>query len=125
MEKKNPTSKVGDTLPARRAKLRLPPEEGNKTEQQFGLRLFSLKSRGDILEYAFEPVKLRLGKKCWYTPDFLVWEKDRSVTAYEVKGYWRDDARVKIKVAAKLYPMIRFVAASKSGKNVGWEFESF
>lgn len=115
--------KTDDTPPpSGRAKLRLPPAEGNQTEQAFGLRLFSMKNRGEIREYSFEPVKLRLAKSCFYTPDFLVWENDQTVTVYEVKGFWRDDARVKIKVAARLYPMLSFVAATKD-KNLGWIFE--
>lgn len=115
-------AKVGDTLSPMKAKLRLPPAEGNKTEQAFGLRLFSAKQRGEIFDYAFEPVKLRLGRGAWYTPDFMVYEKDRTVTVYEVKGFWREAARVRIKVAARLYPMLRFVAVVKD-KGVGWKFE--
>lgn len=115
--------KPGDTLPPTgRAKLRLPPPEGNKTEQAFGLRLYSMKTRGEIRDYAFEPVKLRLGRGAWYTPDFVVYEKDQGVTVYEVKGFWREAARVRIKVAARLYPMLRFVAVKKD-KGIGWVFE--
>lgn len=104
-------------------RLRLPPAEGNRLEQSFGLVLFSRKHRGEILDYAFEPLKLRLGRKTWYTPDFVVYEKDRSVTVYEVKGFWRDDARVKIKVAAARYPMLRFYGVTKAKD--GWEYEEF
>jgi hypothetical protein len=51
---------------------------------------------------------------------------DGSLECIEVKGYWMDDARVKIKVAAEMYPF-RFVAAKpKSKKNGGgWEYEIF
>ena len=41
---------------------------------------------------------------------------------HEVKGFWRDDARVKIKVAADIYPF-RFLAIKKAKD--GWEKESF
>ena len=37
---------------------------------------------------------------------------------HEVKGWWRDDARVKIKVAAELFPWIQFVAVTKQPQ--GW-----
>ena len=32
---------------------------------------------------------------------------------HEVKGHWTDDARVKIKVAAELYPYYRFSAVRR------------
>ena len=41
---------------------------------------------------------------------------------HEVKGFWQDDARVKIKVAADLYP-IRFLAVMK--KKSEWQIENF
>jgi predicted nuclease of restriction endonuclease-like RecB superfamily len=114
---------IGDTLkPTGRAVLRLPPAEGNKTEQEYGLRLFSMEHRKEIRCYRYEPVKLKLAKKCFYCPDFFVWENDRTITVHEVKGWWRDDARVKIKVAARLYPMLQFLAVTKDGHG-GWTFE--
>ena len=33
---------------------------------------------------------------------------------HECKGFWRDDARVKIKVAASLYPF-KFIAVTAAG----------
>lgn len=46
--------------------------------------------------------------------------------AHEVKGFWTDDARVKIKVAASLFPF-KFVAVKvQSQKNGGgWAIEEF
>jgi hypothetical protein len=45
---------------------------------------------------------------------------------HEVKGFWQDDARAKIKIAADLYPF-RFIAVKvKPKKNGGgWETEEF
>jgi hypothetical protein len=45
---------------------------------------------------------------------------------HEVKGFWTDDARVKIKVAADLYPF-RFIAAQALPKKQGggWKIEEF
>lgn len=102
-------------------RLKLPPPEGNKTEQTFGLRLASLKQSGDLLWYGFEPFKLKLAKKTYYTPDFAAVWSDGQLEIYEVKGFWRDDARVKIKVAANLFPFFRFQAVTK--KKDGWEYE--
>jgi hypothetical protein len=45
---------------------------------------------------------------------------------HEVKGFWQDDARVKIKIAADLYPM-RFIAvrAKLKKEGGGWVVENF
>ncbi len=40
-----------------------------------------------------------------------------------MKGHWEDDARVKIKVAAEMYPF-RFVAITSSRKD-GFAYEEF
>lgn len=93
----------------------------NRTEEAFAQYLAGLEKRGEVLWWEYEPVKLRLAKSTFYSPDFLVLAADGQLVAYEIKGYWRDDARVKIKVAARSFPFLRFIAVKK-GK-AGWEFE--
>jgi hypothetical protein len=46
--------------------------------------------------------------------------------AHEVKGFWTDDARVKIKVAASQFP-VAFIAVRRIGKakGGGWDIERF
>lgn len=90
----------------------------------FGLMLFASQKRGDFLWYGYEAMKLQLGKGAWYTPDFAVMYSDRSFGFYEVKGFWREAARVRIKVAASKYPFFIFTAVKKD-KNVGWIYETF
>jgi len=68
-----------------------------------------------------QSLRLRLANNTTYTPDFIVIDKEGVINAREVKGFWRDDARVKIKVAARLYPWMRFTAATKNKS--GWEHE--
>jgi hypothetical protein len=93
----------------------------NRTERAYESRLKIMEHIGQIRRFAFESVKLRLADRTWYTPDFLVVTQDGSVEFHEVKGFWRDDARVKWKVAAELNPWARFVAAKLvKGK---WEHE--
>jgi hypothetical protein len=46
---------------------------------------------------------------------------DGSLECHEVKGFWADDARVKIKVAAEMYPF-RFIAIMKLPKRDGGGF---
>lgn len=90
----------------------------NKTEAQYELQLRSRLQEGDILWYKFEGIKFRLADNCFYNPDFAVMRKDGTMEIHEVKGFWRDDAKVKIKVASELYPF-RFIAIHKKAKKNG------
>ena len=87
--------------------------EMNKTEAAYAAYLDGLKKDGLIADYRFEAVKLRLADKTFYTPDFMVLMPDFSFEMHEVKGFWEEDARVKIKVAAAQFP-VRFVAVKKT-----------
>ena len=69
-------------------------------------------------------VTLRLGHDCRYTPDYVCasegpgeWE----INAFEVKGFQRDDAMVKLRVAAREYPWIRFHLVT--GKPGAWQIQ--
>lgn len=94
----------------------------NKTEAAYAKVLESYKQDGDILDYMFEAYTLKLADNTRYTPDFMVIRKDGTMEFHEVKGFWRDDAKVKIKVAAKQFPH-RFVCAIPKGK--AWEITDF
>ncbi|RYG55747.1 hypothetical protein EON80_30235 [bacterium] len=66
-----------------------------------------------------QPLGLKLAAdRCRYHPDFVTLENGR-LTAWEVKGpqFW-DDAKVKLKVAARAYPFIRFVLVTRDKS--GW-----
>lgn len=82
------------------------PGVENGYERQYSAHLEQLKRDGAILFYKFEAVRLKLAANTTYTPDFLVIRNDFAVEFHEVKGVWRDDARVKIKTASALYPFI-------------------
>jgi hypothetical protein len=76
--------------------------------------------------YKFEGLKLRLADNTFYTPDFVVMAADGVLECHEVKGHWQDDARVKIKVAASLYPFRFFAVKKQTRKNGGgWDVEEF
>ena len=77
------------------------PGSMNKTEEAYAGHLRQLMLAGEVLHFEFEPLKLRLAEKTFYTPDFMVVRRDGLIELHEVKGFWEDDARVKIKVAAK------------------------
>jgi hypothetical protein len=101
---------------------RLPVGAMNKTESRYAGELELQKRAGLILWYAFEGIKLRLADKTFYSPDFFVMLADGTLECKEVKGFWQDDARVKIKVAASMFPF-RFTAVKVV--RGGWEEENF
>lgn len=106
---------------------RLPKGTMNGTEKEYAGYLEMLKCVGKILDYRFEQVKFALANNTMYTPDFLVINKDREVELHEVKGFWTDDARVKIKVAQRQNPWFKFIAVRKQAKKDGggWQIEEF
>ncbi len=93
----------------------------NKTEAAYAQRLELLKRAGEILDYMFEPLKLRLADNTFYTPDFLVVRTER-LELHEVKGFWRDDARVKWKVAAEQYWIFAWAAVRRKSGVWTWEW---
>ncbi len=95
----------------------------NKLETRYSLILDARKAAGEIVEYWFEAITLKLAPDCRYTVDFFVQLADGTFEAHETKGRWMDDARVKIKVAADKFPF-SFVAWSYS-KKTGWVNEVF
>ena len=98
----------------------------NKTEASYDAHLAAMQYAGQILWRKFEGLKLRLADNTFYTPDFAVMAADGVIECHEVKGFWQDDARAKIKVAADLYPF-RFLAVRAKSKKEGggWIMESF
>ncbi len=98
----------------------------NKTEAAYERDLRDAVMLGDVLWYRFEGVKLRLADNTFYSPDFAVMVAYGQLEMHEVKGFWTDDARVKIKVAADQYPF-RFVAVKALAKKAGggWQMEEF
>ena len=108
-----------------RGRVRLPGTM-NKTEERYAAELELRLRVGEILWYRFEGTKLRLADKTFYTPDFAVMRADNVLEMHEVKGYWMDDAKVKIKVAAAEYPFIfRAFSVRPKRDGGGWKEETF
>lgn len=77
----------------------------NKTEEAYSDLLEGRRRVGQILDWKYEAIILKLARDCRYTPDFDVWLPDGSLHFHEVKGpHVRDDARVKFRTAATLFP---------------------
>ena len=105
---------------------RLKQGQMNKTEALYSDYLFSQLVAKEVLCYKFEGMKFRLADNTFYTPDFAVMAADGVIECHEVKGFWQDDARAKIKIAADQYPF-RFIAVTAKTKKAGggWSVESF
>ena len=68
----------------------------------------------DVHKWYFESVNLRVGVgKSWYRCDFFVIKTDGKIEMHEVKGFWRDDALVKIRAAQLRYPEFKFIVVKK------------
>ena len=85
----------------------------NKLEASYAMSLEAKKRAGKIVLWRYERVTLKLADDTRYTPDFYVLELDGSVSLIEVKGFMRDDALVKLKVAASQFPEFRFYLYQK------------
>lgn len=105
---------------------RLKTGEMNKTESAYNEHLKTLEYTGSVLWFKFEGLKFRLADKTFYTPDFAVMNRIGEIEIHEVKGYWEEDAKVKIKVASSMYPF-KFLAVKAKPKKEGggWEYTEF
>ncbi len=107
-----------------RGRTRRKAGEMNKLEREYSEVLEAMRLSGKVHSWKYERVALRLAKGCTYNPDFHVVLSDGMVEFHEVKGFWEDDALVKIKVAADEFPEYAFRAFhKKSGQWVEREFE--
>ena len=105
---------------------RLKTGQLNKTEAAYDKHLALMQHAGEIQWRKFEGLKLRLADNTFFTPDFAVMAADGVMECHEVKGFWLEDARAKIKIAADMYPF-RFLAVRVKPKKEGggWEVETF
>lgn len=99
------------------------PGEMNKTEEAYAAHLALKLAAGEIAWFRFESVKLKLAERTHLTIDFFVMTAAGDLEAHEVKGFWEEDARVKVKVAAEMYPF-RFLAVQRAPGG-GWKTEVF
>lgn len=90
----------------------------NQTELNYAMYLDLLQRGGEIESWMYEPCTWRLttnNKLTKYTPDFRVVCADH-VEYHEVKGFLEDDANVKFKVAASMYPEYRWLMVTYKKK---------
>ncbi len=114
----------------------------NKLEKKYAENLELKKMAGAIVDWRFEPMRLRLTpiplvgeKNPFYKPDFLVikpvikktyfggFQDGIKIEFHETKGHWREAALIRIKMAASLYPWFKFIAVT--WERGGWRFREF
>lgn len=113
------------------------PGERNKLEAAYEAHLALMKSAGEIVGFHFEGIKLKLADNTFYTPDFLVFSNDGVVEIHDTKGtttkkrtdgstnkapWIEDDAKLKMKIVAEMYPF-RCFAVFKTKD--GWMKQQF
>jgi len=86
-------------------------------------QLLSLRVKaGEIINWYYEPFNIRLADNTYWKPDFMLVFLTH-FEFHETKGFWRRDARAKIKIAADMYPEFRFVGVQYEHNN--WVYEKF
>jgi len=94
----------------------LSPEEAlNETEKRY---LKMLRERFPFQPIMIQAITLRLAHNCKYTPDFGYCLPTGALVLVETKGaFVREDAIVKLKTAASMFPQFTFIKAQyKNGK---------
>lgn len=97
-------------------------EKMNKTERARAIDLEAMKRNNLIAEWWYERWTFKLADDTRYTPDFVVQKLDGSLEIEEVKGFWREDARVKVKVFVEQFP---FRTRGFTKTKDGWDTETF
>lgn len=90
----------------------------NKTEAAYAFDLEIRKRAGEIAWFHFEGITFKLAPDTRYTPDFAVMLANGEMEMHETKGFMREDAAVKLKVAAAMYPFRFFLIVREKGG--GW-----
>lgn len=108
------------------------PSKGgmNSLEERYAGYLEQQSLAGEIKAYRFEALKLILvhgvpgkRKEMSYRPDFLILTRTNNVEFHEVKGYLREDAQIKLKVAAELFPWFKFILVTRN--KGAWVFNEY
>lgn len=80
----------------------------NRTELKYRDMLAEKKHAGQIIDFKVQQLTLKIADDCRFTPDFSVINSDQTITLIDVKGFEREDAVIKMKCAAQMFPEFRF-----------------
>lgn len=95
------------------------PGTMNAQEREYAAMLDASVKAGEIRGYYFERMTFKLADDTRYTPDFMVVLNDGELRFDEVKGFMEDDAWVKFKVAAEMFPFSFRLAKKRAKKDGG------
>lgn len=105
------------------------PGEMNATESAYAEQLQVRKLAGEIIDWCFERITLKLADNTRYTPDFVVWLADETMEFVDTKPHRVIDPKslVKVKVAAEQFCWARFVFEERLPKKLGggWKRTEF
>lgn len=78
-----------------------------------------------VFEWWFEKMRFVIGEKCSLTPDFVIQRTSGALEIHDVKGgFVRDDALVKLKVVASVFPYPVYMAIKRPKRDGGgWELK--
>ena len=85
-----------------------PHRYASQLEARYAQQLDWRQAAGEMTQWWYEGITLRLAARCRYTPDFLILFPDMHLEVHETKGFMREAARVRLHVAATRFPMFRF-----------------
>ena len=107
--------------PFRLAMGALRKQKMNSLEAAYERVLRRRKLVGEVIWYDFEGITLKLADDTRFTPDFPVLLASGFLEMHETKGRMREDAWLKLKMAAKGFPFRFFVIKLQSKKlGGGW-----
>ena len=101
----------------------VPGPYANRLEADYAALLELRKRASELHDWRYQPLRLILAERCTYEPDFLVIANDMTLELHETKGFFRDDARVKVKVVARLFPWFKLVIVTRKSVKAGWQYE--
>jgi len=102
------------------------PAKMNKGETAYAFHLKALADADEIFAFGYEAVRLELANRTTLLPDFFVRLKDGTIEFHEVKGrkgetfYCKEDAWLKLKVAARAYHFWTFYVVWPAPGSAGW-----
>lgn len=99
---------------------RVTPPYKSKWEEQYAGVLEQLRAEGQILWYKYEGLRFKLATGAMYSPDFPVVTADGTLEIHEVKGQWREAAKVRWKIVREQFPFVFKLVQKGKGRNAGF-----
>lgn len=87
-------------------------------EEQYNAILEARLVAGEIQWFKYESLRFKLAEGAWLNLDFAVVAADGTFEMHEVKGQWREAARVRWKVVKETYPIVFKLVVKRGGQFV-------